>query len=68
MGAKDLNRVDRGVYTALGIGCVYSIASVSYTHLSHPQSQQLQNGVDGGGLAGAGRAADRQRFALFQRA
>ena len=27
MGAKDLNRVDRGVYTALGIGCVYSIAS-----------------------------------------
>ena len=27
MGAKDLDRVDRGVYTALGIGCVYSIAS-----------------------------------------
>ncbi len=27
MGAKDLNRVDRGVNTALGIGCVYSIAS-----------------------------------------
>ena len=27
MGAKDLGRVDRGVYTALGIGCVYSIAS-----------------------------------------
>ena len=27
MGAKDLGRVDRGVNTALGIGCVYSIAS-----------------------------------------
>ena len=27
MGAKDLNRVDRGVYTALSIGCVYSVAS-----------------------------------------
>ena len=27
MGAKDLDRVDRGVNTALGIGCVYSIAS-----------------------------------------
>ena len=27
MGAKDLDRVDRGVYTALGIGCVYSVAS-----------------------------------------
>ena len=27
MGAKDLGRVNRGVNTALGIGCVYSIAS-----------------------------------------
>ena len=27
MGAKDLDRVDRGVHTALGIGCVYSVAS-----------------------------------------
>ncbi len=27
MGAHDLKRVDRGVYTALGIGCVYSVAS-----------------------------------------
>ena len=27
MGAKDLDRVNRGVNTALGIGCVYSIAS-----------------------------------------
>ena len=27
MGANDLKRVDRGVYTALGIGCVYSVAS-----------------------------------------
>ena len=27
MGAHDLKRVDRGLYTALGIGCVYSIAS-----------------------------------------
>ena len=26
MGAKDLDRVNRGVNTALGIGCVYSIA------------------------------------------
>ena len=43
MGAKDLDRVDRGVYTALGIGCVYSIASflipVSYTHLRHGAGQ-----------------------------
>ena len=27
MGAHDLKRVDRGVNTALGIGCVYSVAS-----------------------------------------
>ena len=27
MGAKDLGRVNRGVNTALGIGCVYSVAS-----------------------------------------
>ena len=27
MGAKDLGRVDRGLNTALGIGCVYSVAS-----------------------------------------
>ncbi len=27
IGAHDLKRVDRGVYTALGIGCVYSVAS-----------------------------------------
>ena len=27
MGAKDLDRVNRGVNTALGIGCVYSVAS-----------------------------------------
>ena len=27
MGAHDLKRVDRGLYTALGIGCVYSVAS-----------------------------------------
>ena len=27
LGAHDLKRVDRGVHTALGIGCVYSIAS-----------------------------------------
>ena len=27
MGAHDLERVDRGVNTALGIGCVYSVAS-----------------------------------------
>ena len=27
MGAHDLNRVNKGVNTALGIGCVYSIAS-----------------------------------------
>ena len=27
MGARDLQRVDRGVRTALGIGCVYSVAS-----------------------------------------
>ena len=27
MGAKDLGRVTRGVNTALGIGCVYSVAS-----------------------------------------
>ncbi len=27
MGAHDLNRVDKGVNTALGIGCVYSVAS-----------------------------------------
>mgnify|MGYP006873323825 CR=1 FL=1 len=27
MGANDLNRVNKGVNTALGIGCVYSVAS-----------------------------------------
>lgn len=27
LGARDLGRVDRGVRTALGIGCVYSVAS-----------------------------------------
>ena len=28
MGAKDLDRVDRGVHTALGIGCVVQCLGV----------------------------------------
>ena len=51
MGAHDLNRVNRGVNTALGIGVVYSIASFLILRVSeiYEQAKKLQIDIDAEG-------------------